>query len=759
VDSLERASNPRGAALAFLSTLVASTLVAVLAVVRHLPPRPQNAQVPVSRFSAARAREIQARLYSEGVPHTIGTASQKRIRERILEELARMGYAPTLDERFVCSRDAACAQVSNILAELPGTVTGKSVLLAAHYDSVGAGPGASDDGMGVAAILEVARILKSEPPRRNSVMFLIDDGEEAGLLGAEAFASFHPWARRVGAVVNVEARGTSGASLLFETSDDNAWLINLAGSALPHPVTSSVFYTVYKWLPNDTDLTVFKAHGLAGINFACIGSVSHYHTPLDNLANASLATLQHHGENALAMARALAQTDLDAPHRGNAVFFDLLGAAIVRWPDEASVPLAAATVVLIAASIWLRVHRQTLRLAALAWGLVASVAMLLVSVVLGLAAAGLLSAGGALPTRWIAHPLGWIAALWSLPLLGVAGVAALAARRIDPPGVWSAVWLLQSCLALLLAIFAPGLSFAFLVPALLAGLLSIVGARGAVTAPAVLSAFFWLPMAWTLYDGLGTQGTAVIAAMVALFAVTLAPLLAAASIGFRRRVVGTLLASFAIALIVAIASRPFSDDRPERIPIVWYEDGDSGTSQWLVAPESGKIPRELAQAAPFAATSFKPFPWFEARLFAAPAEAPPKADAPEWTVLQESTDSGRFTQRARVRSLRGANVIVMSFSPGSNPLSIRIGGQTLPEIYPRLAKRLSGSREYSCMTVPPEGIEIELTRPAGPAVAFLLADEALGLPSGGERLVAARPRTAVTSQWGDISVVVRRVQF
>jgi hypothetical protein len=729
-----------------------------MAIVRHLPPRPETAQLPASRFSAARAREIQARLYAEGVPHPIGTAAQKRMRERILDELTRAGYAPAVDERFVCSRDAACAQVSNILAELPGTGPGKSVLLAAHYDSVGAGPGASDDGMGVAAILEVARILKSEPPGRNSVMFLIDDGEEAGLLGAEAFASGHPWARRVGAVVNVEARGTSGASLLFETSDDNSWLIDLAASALPHPITSSVFYTVYKWLPNDTDLTVFKAHGLAGINFACIGSVSHYHTPLDHLANASRNTLQHHGENALAMARALAGTDLDAPHRGNAVFFDLFGAAIVRWPEKATAPLAGITVSLVAASIWLRVRRAQLRIASIARGLLASLAMLFIPVALGLAAAWMLSAAGALPTRWTAHPLGWVAALWSLSLLGVAVVAGVTARRTEAAGLWAGVWLLQACLALLLAVLAPGLSFVFLVPALAAGLFGALGAPGPAAVPAVLSGFFWLPMAWTLYDGLGTQGTAVIAAMVALFASTLTPLLAAASIRLRRGAVGILLAAAAVALTLTVASRPFSEDSPQRIPLVWYEDSDSGNSQWLVSPESGKVPRELQKAAPFAAGPFKPFPWFESPIFAAPAAAL-KADGPEWTVLEESSDSGRFVQRARVRSRRGASVVVLAFSPGSGLESIRIGGQMLPEIYPRLAKKLSGWRVYSCMTVPPEGIEFELTHRSGPAVAFMLADESPGLPPGGERIAVARLSTAVTSQWGDISVVARRVKF
>ena len=39
----------------------------------------------------------------------------------------------------------------------------------------------------------------------------------------------------------------------------------------------------------------FKAAGYQGVNFANIGGVVHYHTPLDNFENADTSTLQHHG--------------------------------------------------------------------------------------------------------------------------------------------------------------------------------------------------------------------------------------------------------------------------------------------------------------------------------------------------------------------------------------------------------------------------------------------------------------------------------
>ena len=106
----------------------------------------------------------------------------------------------------------------------------------AHYDSVPAGPGASDDMAGVAAVLEVARALKTGPPPRNSITFLLEDGEEVGSLGAKLFRD-SPLAAGVRAVVNLEARGTSGPSLMFEAIGDDADAVSRFAALAPHPVT------------------------------------------------------------------------------------------------------------------------------------------------------------------------------------------------------------------------------------------------------------------------------------------------------------------------------------------------------------------------------------------------------------------------------------------------------------------------------------------------------------------------------------------
>jgi hypothetical protein len=696
----------------------------------------------------------------ESVPHPVGTSANARLRERIQEELRQSGYEPSVQETFVCGRDGTCARVANVLARLPGTGEGKSVLVTAHYDSVGAGPGASDDGMGVAAVLEVARILKSEPQRRNPVVFLIDDGEEAGLLGAEAFASRHPWARQVGAIINLEARGTSGASLLFETSDDNRWLVDLAAGALAHPNTSSVFYTVYKYLPNDTDLTVYREHGLAGVNFACIGDVAHYHTPLDNLENASPATLQHHGENALAMTRALAGTDLAAAHRGNAVFFDLFGAAILRWKEEMTWPAALLTLVLVLLAVGRRWRRGELRAREGVWGVFASPAMLLLPAAGAFAVIRLLRAVGALPTQWIAHPLWFVATLWLVSVLGAWTVAAKIAGRAGHRGLAAGVWVLWSAVAVALALVAPGLSFVFLIPALAAGLfdLSDRNGSGGVVAAAAAS-FFWLPMAWFMYDGLGVRGGMVIAAMVALPAGTFAPAFSRLAPKHRRRVLRALAAAALLCLVGASLMPRFSADSPERIPIAWHEDADTAVSRWVVSPDSGKLPPAMKNAANFGTAPIAGFPWSPtATSFAAPAAAS-LPDAPEFLVRDDRSEGLSRRVAATVRSPRGAPIASLAFPPSSLPDSIRVGGEAIAPLYPRAVKQMGGWRIYSCRTLPPEGVSVEIVSAAGRPIDFFLGDTTYGLPPGGERLASARRRTAVTSQSGDVSVVTRRIRL
>jgi hypothetical protein len=93
-----------------------------------------------------------------------------------------------------------------------------------------------------------------EAPPRNPIIFLLSDGEEPILLGAEAFVAAQPWAANVGVVVNLEASGTSEPSILFETTEHNARLIAAFAAHAPKPVTSSMYDVLFEFLSFNTVL-------------------------------------------------------------------------------------------------------------------------------------------------------------------------------------------------------------------------------------------------------------------------------------------------------------------------------------------------------------------------------------------------------------------------------------------------------------------------------------------------------------------------
>ena len=217
-------ATPSSAArLAVALALIALVLVATFAASRG--PSVQSASAPLEVFSAERARAVLQRLVGDGIPHPIGSAQNALVRDRVIAEFRALGYAPVIERNLACAPQGSCGWVENILATLPGRESTGTVILNAHYDSVPAGPGGGDDATGVAAILEVARALRTLPQPRFPVLFLVDDGEEVGLLGAEAFVRRHRPADFASALV-LEARGSSGRTLMFETSQDNRAIID-----------------------------------------------------------------------------------------------------------------------------------------------------------------------------------------------------------------------------------------------------------------------------------------------------------------------------------------------------------------------------------------------------------------------------------------------------------------------------------------------------------------------------------------------------
>ena len=350
----------REAALA-LATLCVVTLSTYLALAVLRPPHAVPATADLTQFSSGRALkhlEVIARQ-----PHPSGSSAQDEVRDYISQQLVALGLAPELQSTAV---------VKNILARLKGTNNSRAVLLVGHYDSVPDAPGASDDGAAVAALLETLRALKAAPPLSNDVIVLFTDGEEDGLLGAKAFVDQHPWVKDVGLALNFDARGTSGPVLMFETSYQNDWLIGQFARAAPYPFATSLSYDLYKYLPNDTDFTILKEGGLAGLNFAFIDGYAYYHTPLDDLAHVDERSLQHQGSYALALTRHFGNLNLTQTGDGqDAVYFNLFGSVFVHYSGRWVLPFALTVAVIFVAVMFLEFRARRLSWSGVASGFLA----------------------------------------------------------------------------------------------------------------------------------------------------------------------------------------------------------------------------------------------------------------------------------------------------------------------------------------------------------------------------------------------------
>ncbi len=312
-------------ALATIGFLVLISAASIL----HLRPPAKDGDLGFSTDAAMEHLKIIAQQ-----PHPVGSPANRAVRKYIVDQLTKSGFEVDVQRAAMESRwHGRSYTVHNVLARLRGEGDGTAVALVAHYDSVHTGPGAADDGAAVAALIEVGRLLRAEGPFHNDLILLLTDGEEAGLLGAFAFVDEHDWFNEVGLVLNFEARGTSGASIMFETSPGNGWLVREYARVAPHPITSSLSVEVYRRMPNFTDFTAFLRADLAGMNFAFISTPENYHTEYDDLEHLDRGSLRHHGVQALALARHFLRMDLTARRSSDdAVFFVVPGLGVIHYP-------------------------------------------------------------------------------------------------------------------------------------------------------------------------------------------------------------------------------------------------------------------------------------------------------------------------------------------------------------------------------------------------------------------------------------------
>lgn len=278
-----------------------------------LPSKISKFDAPENEFSTERAL-VHLKKISKA-PHYLGNAEHTQVRNYIIKQLEALGLETEVQEAFSMSQWGNLSKPKNIIARIKGSGNGKALVLLTHYDSQPHSSfGASDAGSGVVTILEGIRafISKNKQPK-NDIIIVITDGEELGLNGADIFVNQHPWAKNVGLVLNFEARGSGGPSyMLIETNQGNAELMKHFVAANPEfPVANSLAYSIYKMLPNDTDLTRFREDGnIDGFNFAFIDDHFDYHTALDTYDRLDRNTLEHQGSYLMPLLYYFSEADL-----------------------------------------------------------------------------------------------------------------------------------------------------------------------------------------------------------------------------------------------------------------------------------------------------------------------------------------------------------------------------------------------------------------------------------------------------------------
>jgi hypothetical protein len=573
---------------------IAMVACAALGLATDRAPAPVSSAAPTTAFSASRARAHLREITR--APHPVGSQAHAAVRQHLVESLTAVGLTPEVQHTTAMSPFAPnyAADVHNVLARLPGTNSTGAVLLLAHYDSVMGSYGASDDGAGVVAILETIRALTVGSRLRNDVIVLLSDAEEVGLLGAAAFVDEHPWFRDVAVVLNVEARGSHGASYMFQTTGPNGQLIRALGRATPRPVANTVMQEVYARLPNGTDLSVFMDTGVAGMDFAYLRGLSHYHTPLDNFETQDPASIQHHGSYLLGLARELGDIDLAAPPPSALTYFNVGPFGLARYPASWILPLAVLGFLIAVGAVLRWVARGQIAIRGVGVGLLATVATVGLAILTAQFGWGRLAASSE-SVRWDSYRLFYDSGPYLLAFCAVTVAIAAAgallfgrwARAAEMAVVPVVAW---SGLAVAAAIYAPGASYMFFWPGLAgvaamaltvgpspvdlrrAALLALLSAPVLlITAPWVR----WLEIAMTMR---------LVAASVGLLAIILAvltPQVVVASRALGWRASAAFLALGVLSFGWAAVTPEYDEVRKRPNQVSYAADLDTGEAYWF----------------------------------------------------------------------------------------------------------------------------------------------------------------------------------
>lgn len=288
-------------------------LCAVAVILREATAGPETRDAAVDSVRLLTTLSVLAHDSMEG--RAVGSPGGARARHYLTRALADAGVLP-LDGTFEHAFDLGERGTGvNILGLVPGSAEGPHIVLSAHYDHEGIRDGdifngADDNASGVAAVMEIARLLVLEPPLHPIVIALFDD-EEQGLGGARHFVTDPPIALDdIALNVNLD---------MVSRAEGELW----AGGAHHTPALRPVLEAVAADAPLDlrlghdrpgapegADWTMQSDHGAfheQGIPFVYFGVEDHpdYHRPTDDFERVDPADFLASARTILLAVRAL----------------------------------------------------------------------------------------------------------------------------------------------------------------------------------------------------------------------------------------------------------------------------------------------------------------------------------------------------------------------------------------------------------------------------------------------------------------------
>ena len=732
--------------------LVVTGLLALMAAMPRLSAPPGVRTVSAAgEFDALRAKDRLARVLGEQRPHPADSAASDGVRGRLVAELRRMGLQPRVDDRFACNglfkqRGVSCARVRNVTVTV-GPVAGRHLLINSHYDSVPVGPGASDAGMGMATMLEVASLLKDRRLQR-PVTFLFNEGEELGLVGARAFLEGDPLAARVDSLINLEARGTTGPVNMFETSVPNAAAVRVFADTVRFPVASSLAVSAYKQIPNYTDVNTFEDRRWLTLNFAPIGNETRYHSPGDDLGAMDPATLQHMGDQVLSVATRLASGPVPVASGGGA---ELLFMTVAPF-GLATMPLWVGVVAAVGLGVVLLVAVARRR----AW---LGLPVLLMAVLGGAALAWLgLSVVGALREGqfWRAQPgASELAVYAGVIAVGLALIGLM--RRTDVPRLRVAYWLLFVGIGAGLTMLASGALIYFILPPALFAL-GLLLARwwrpaemvGALVAAVVL--YLTLGGMLGLLQDLLNSGPlwlfAIFGALVLLpWLIEAKPLVDGAP---RGRLLAALAAFAVLAWVPAALAPAYSAERQQQWTLQYVVDPAQRQPVWSVVNDRKALPAEWRRFGDWRLGTVAALGRRQRWIAPAPAVAG-LVPARVLPVEVARVPGGR---RVRLRLVTGGADSQSLIAPaGARVRALGTPGQ----VRPVSGREGSGPFTLTCTGRSCDGQVVELLLGPSP-VALTVVGTRWSLPTAAAPLKAAQPRHAQAQYLPDATILISRLR-